>query len=144
MTVSPGENSGTVLPRRAISSCSSVSMIFICVCSINVMAGGLVRSADRHLLRTLCCRSPAMLPLFFPFVRLICELAQVFLEQTRLVFTHPSRREQVRAPQPSPPQPLLVSPEPGRRLVPAQQHRRHGVAFVGLRPRVVWAIEQAI
>src|SRR5437016_1262287 len=98
MTVSPAENSGTVLPRRAISSCSSVSMIFICVCSVIVMARGLVRSADRHLLRILCCRSPAMLPLFFSFARLIRELVQVFLKQTRLVFTHPSRREQVRAP----------------------------------------------
>src|SRR5450432_2566813 len=97
MTVSPGENTGRVLPRRAISSCSSVSIIFICVCSMVVMAGGLVRSADRHLLRTLCWLSLSMLLRFSSFVRRLYQLAQVFLEQTRFFFVHSSRREQVRA-----------------------------------------------
>src|SRR5450755_3622837 len=146
MTVSPGEKTGTVLPSRAISSFSSVSMIFICVSSMNVMASGLVRSADRHLLRTLYVSISyvAMLLLFFSFVRHVYQLAQVFLEQPRFLFAHPSCRKQVGAPQPSPSQSLLASPVRDRRVITTEEYRRHRVALIRLGPCVMRAIEQAI
>src|SRR4030095_9329604 len=127
MTVSPGANSGTDLPRRAISSFSSCSMMFICddlpfdgfggfsapLVAISCLAH---RAGTGPDVRVLYSRS-------FHFLPLRCVAAAlplVFGEQRGFLLREPPAFQKLRSPLPRSAQRLLESPTPNFRMVARQ------------------------
>src|SRR5450759_3895120 len=118
ITVSPGANTGTVLPRRVISSCSSLSIRFM----------------SRLLV------SSGLLPLRQP-LRVLFPLE--FLKQLRFFRAQGALCQQIRPSQPGPAQRLLQAPAFDLGVVAGEQHRRHGLARILLGPGVMRTIEQS-
>src|SRR2546430_15621855 len=130
--VSPGANSGIVLPKRAISSCSSCEMMFILRCSM-IKVNWPLACAQR--------RSPPDAHAFHKLLLLVLVprylLALELLEQLGFLLAHTARRQQFRPPQPGSSQRLLAPPTRDARMIARQQHCWNRNACIHLWPRVV-------
>src|SRR6266511_4876367 len=127
MTVSPGANAGIVLPRRAISSCSSFAMM-----STSFLRFADQRSAHRHS----SARS-----LRLPVTH--CLLPE-FGQQRRLFLRERPLREQIRPPLRRPAERHLQPPAPDCRVVARQQHVGHAATRILFRPCVMRAVEKPV
>src|SRR5436190_21021883 len=105
MTVSPGANTGIVLPKRAISSFSNISMTFMCVLQLKFVAIGLACSAGRPLMHAFigcrCVPAHAIGAILFLMLHR-CPFAAILRQQRLLVARKRTFLQQVRSPFPCP------------------------------------------
>src|SRR5919108_6575767 len=93
----------------------------------------LISSCSIVLIRSMSTpASSASIPIF------VLELRQQLL----LFCAHSACLQQVRPAQPRPPQRLLQAPAPNVLMMPGEQHLRHPLSPIHLRPRVLRAVEQ--